>query len=70
MEFDTTNWKFTCVMDGPQQMNNYDCGVFACQYAEQVTRNIKKITFTQKDMEFFRRKMLLEIQQGHLLIRD
>lgn len=32
--------------DIPQQMNGSDCGMFACKYAEYITREAP-ITFTQ-----------------------
>jgi len=35
-----------CVQDIPQQMNGSDCGMFACKFAEYVTRDAR-ITFSQ-----------------------
>lgn len=67
-EFDTSQWKLSSVRDIPQQMNGSDCGVFACMYAEFLTRN-SKILFTQEHMPYFRKKMVFEIVTGELLIK-
>lgn len=66
-DFDTTGWKLESVRDIPQQMNGSDCGMFSCTFAEFLTRN-EKITFSQQDMPYLRRKMVLEILKGELLI--
>lgn len=66
-KFDTSGWKLENVQDIPQQMNGSDCGMFSCTFAEFVTRNAK-INFSQKDMPYLRRKMVLEILNGELLI--
>ncbi|KAH8401080.1 hypothetical protein KR009_002875 [Drosophila setifemur] len=49
----------------PQQTNGSDCGVFSCMYAEYIARD-KPITFSQKNMNYFRQKMVLEICAGQL----
>lgn len=67
-EYDTSSWKTSSVRDIPQQMNGSDCGVFACMYAEFITRNAK-ILFTQEHMPYFRKKMVYEIFTGELLIK-
>ena len=41
------------VLDCPKQENGGDCGVFVCQVAEFLSRNVKP-RFSQKDMPFFR----------------
>lgn len=51
----------------PHQLNGSDCGVFTCTIAEHLTRKAS-LTFTQEDMPYFRKKMCLEIIQGHLLL--
>ena len=33
-------FKLRFVPDAPQQTNGYDCGVFLCQYAESISRNM------------------------------
>lgn len=44
----------------PQQKNCSDCGVFACTYAEYLTREAK-LDFSQEHMPYFRKKMIYEI---------
>jgi len=63
---DTSQWKTDCVQDIPQQMNGSDCGMFACKYAEYISRKAK-ITFQQKDMPYFRRRMVYEIVSKKLI---
>ena len=43
---DTEDWSTEIVQDIPQQMNGSDCGMFACKFAEYISRGAK-ITFTQ-----------------------
>lgn len=66
-KFDTSGWQMENVQDIPQQMNGSDCGMFSCVYAEFICRNAK-FTFTQKDMPYFRRKMVYEIFKQKLLM--
>lgn len=65
--FDTSKFHKESVADAPRQMNGSDCGVFSCMFAEYITRN-RQITFSQENMPYFRRKMILEIVQGKLLL--
>ncbi|XP_045185319.2 sentrin-specific protease 1-like isoform X2 [Mercenaria mercenaria] len=65
-EFNLNGWNSTIVKDIPQQMNGSDCGMFACKYAEYITREAS-ITFTQEDMPYFRRRMVYEIVSAKLL---
>lgn len=51
----------------PQQKNAYDCGVFACTFAEHLTRN-SPLNFDQDHMQYFRYKMMYEILTGKLLL--
>jgi len=37
---------WNCMQDIPQQMNGSDCGMFACKFAEYITRDAR-ITFSQ-----------------------
>lgn len=57
---DTSDWTLECVENIPQQMNGSDCGMFTCKYAEYLSRKAK-ITFAQKDMPYFRKRMVYEI---------
>ncbi|XP_033761792.1 sentrin-specific protease 1-like isoform X2 [Pecten maximus] len=65
-EFNLTGWATEIVKDIPQQMNGSDCGMFACKYAEYITRGAE-ITFTQEHMPYFRQRMVYEILQAKLL---
>ncbi|KAG7173234.1 Sentrin-specific protease 1-like 2 [Homarus americanus] len=47
-------------------MNGSDCGMFACKFAEYLSRNAL-ITFDQQHMPYFRRRMVYEIVCGALL---
>ncbi|KAI6656506.1 Sentrin-specific protease 1 [Oopsacas minuta] len=58
--FDSTNWELTHEKEIPEQKNSSDCGVFACQFAEFMTREAV-INFTQDDMSCLRRQMVAEI---------
>ncbi|NXX82690.1 SENP1 protease, partial [Urocolius indicus] len=50
----------------PQQMNGSDCGMFACKYADCITKD-KPINFTQQHMPYFRKRMAWEILHRKLL---
>lgn len=67
-DFDEENWsqKDRYSEGIPRQSNGSDCGVFACTYAEYITRGAK-FDFNQKDMPYFRKKMIYEITRGKLL---
>ncbi|XP_046753595.1 sentrin-specific protease-like [Diprion similis] len=64
--YNMTGWKLENVKDIPQQMNGSDCGVFSCMFAEYLCAN-KRLTFSQKDMPYFRNKMVYEILKSKLL---
>lgn len=63
---DPNEWTFEIVKDIPPQMNGCDCGMFTIKYAEYITRGVK-ITFTQADIPFFRRRVMYEILTNQLL---
>uniref|UniRef100_A0A3P8VEG1 SUMO specific peptidase 1 n=1 Tax=Cynoglossus semilaevis TaxID=244447 RepID=A0A3P8VEG1_CYNSE len=65
---DTSGWTLHCKKPNeiPQQMNGSDCGMFTCKYADYITKD-KPITFTQKHMPYFRRRMVWEIVNHKLL---
>ncbi|GLV43295.1 hypothetical protein CBL_14027 [Carabus blaptoides fortunei] len=65
-EYDTSDWKQVIMKDIPRQLNGSDCGVFSCTFAEFITRNAKFL-FTQENMPYMRRKMVIEIIEGRLL---
>lgn len=66
-KYDTSDFSLENMEDIPQQMNGSDCGMFSCTFAEFITRNAK-ITFKQEDMPYLRKKMVVEIMSGELLI--
>lgn len=67
-ELDTSGWTLHSKKRNeiPQQMNGSDCGMFTCKYADYITKD-KSITFTQKHMPYFRRRMVWEILKHKLL---
>lgn len=67
-QLETNNFILENMDDIPQQMNGSDCGMFACTFVEFISRNAK-ITFKQEDMPYFRKKMVVEIMLGELLIQ-
>lgn len=67
-DYDVSDWKTGSIREIPQQMNGSDCGMFACMYAEFLTRNAK-ILFTQEHMPYFRKKMVYEIVTGELMMK-
>lgn len=50
----------------PRQQNCSDCGVFACTYAEYLTRQAK-LNFSQEHMPYFRKKMIYELVTKRIL---
>ncbi|KAJ8258251.1 hypothetical protein GJAV_G00194820 [Gymnothorax javanicus] len=67
-KLDTSDWVLQSMKRNeiPQQMNGSDCGMFTCKYAEYITKD-RPITFTQKHMPYFRRRMVWEILNRKLL---
>ncbi|TYZ58311.1 hypothetical protein PybrP1_004686, partial [[Pythium] brassicae (nom. inval.)] len=69
-KFDAEGWELVTTEDGtPQQANGSDCGVFSCMFADFVSLN-KPLSFSQKDMEFHRSRMVLRIVQGALPLEE
>lgn len=64
--FDVIDWMFEDVKNAPRQDNAYDCGVFACTFAEYIAAN-HMVTFTQRDVPQLRKKMIYEIITKKLL---
>lgn len=56
------------IFDGscPAQHNGYDCGVFACVFAEHASRNAPMV-FAQRDMLYYRDRISYEILTQRLL---
>ncbi|XP_056588792.1 sentrin-specific protease 1 isoform X1 [Triplophysa dalaica] len=67
-DLDTSEWTLRSKRRNeiPHQMNGSDCGMFTCKYAEYITKD-RPITFTQKHMPYFRRRMVWEILNRKLL---
>ncbi|XP_033237418.1 sentrin-specific protease 1 [Drosophila pseudoobscura] len=65
VQYDMSGFRIENVLNGPQQTNESDCGVFSCMTAEYITRG-KPLTFNQEHMSYFRKKMILEIVHGQL----
>lgn len=81
--FDSSGWQTKLVQDIPQQRNGYDCGVFACMFAEHLARGVAKdgpkknglkcnrsyppFPFSQENMAYFRKRMIYEILTGKIL---
>ncbi len=49
----------------PLQQNGCDCGVFALQFAEHLSRGVD-LSFSQLDMPYFRTKIAADIMAGHV----
>ncbi|XP_017050781.1 uncharacterized protein LOC108094613 [Drosophila ficusphila] len=62
---DTSDFRIESAQNIPQQLNGSDCGLFSCMFAEYISRDVP-ITFSQENMEYFRKKMPLEIAEGKL----
>jgi len=53
-------------LNAPQQDNGFDCGVFACQFAECLSRGAP-FDFSHRDIPYFRKKMAWEILTNKFL---
>lgn len=58
---DKKQWQLHVVKKVPSQGNIVDCGVFTCKFADYLGEG-QPLDFTQADMPYFRRRMLLEIR--------
>lgn len=64
-----SGWQDYSPKNIPQQNNGYDCGVFACQFAECLSRadggageeERDVFNFTQADMPFLRKRLVVDI---------
>ena len=65
VSFDMTGWTVVVWKQGqtPQQRNGYDCGMFMIRTADYLARDAV-LSFTQEDMEIFRRLTVLEILEA------
>jgi len=53
----------------PQQRNGFDCGVFMCRTADYLGR-AARLSFTQDEMLYMRRRMVVEIMREAALTGD
>jgi sentrin-specific protease 1 len=65
--FDTSGWQCLMPSSIPQQQNSSDCGVFACTFAERLSRN-HAFDFGQDDMVSIRRRMILDIKRKKISV--
>ncbi|XP_048091206.1 sentrin-specific protease 2 isoform X1 [Alosa alosa] len=67
-DLDVTKWTLSSLKASeiPQQKNGSDCGVFACKYADYISRG-RPLTFRQCHMPLFRKLMIWEILNQRLL---
>ncbi|KAK9369136.1 hypothetical protein V1509DRAFT_563510 [Lipomyces kononenkoae] len=63
---DIDGWDEHVSRDSPMQENGFDCGVFTCKTAEVLSRECP-LSFSQKDMQALRRRMVFEILTKKLL---
>ena len=59
------NFKVRIRKDAPVQGNGFDCGVFACKYAERESKGEKQ-DFRQEDLVQARKAMARELMRGRL----
>ena len=61
------DWTFVSNQNIPYQRNGYDCGMFACVYAEYLSRN-ENFDFEQKHMPYLRDRFKYELLTNKLLL--
>ena len=49
----------------PTQHNGWDCGVFALEFAERLSRDVA-MDFSQRDMEKLRRRVVIDLLAEHI----
>jgi sentrin-specific protease 1 len=62
---DMSDWEIEAPKDIPQQENMSDCGVFACTFADRLSRG-SLLDLSQQDMRLLRRRMVLNILNKRL----
>jgi len=58
----TESWTVEIPKDIPRQMNGCDCGVFMLKYADYIAVGCP-LTFHQRDMEYFRRRIVADAME-------
>ncbi|EKM60133.1 uncharacterized protein PHACADRAFT_192531 [Phanerochaete carnosa HHB-10118-sp] len=64
--FNFDGWVDWTPKNTPQQENISDCGIFACQFLETLSRGEERFAFTQANMHYLRRRMVWEIAHAKL----
>ncbi|KAF9381077.1 SUMO1 sentrin specific peptidase 1 [Mortierella sp. AD011] len=59
--FDFEGWENDCPKDIPTQENGFDCGVFTCTFIEFMSRGQDQLEFSQENMPYLRKKIVLSI---------
>ncbi|KAF9183152.1 SUMO1 sentrin specific peptidase 1 [Haplosporangium sp. Z 767] len=59
--FDFEGWENDCPKDIPRQKNGFDCGVFTCTFIEFKSRGVESFDFSQQNMPYLRKKIVLSI---------
>ncbi|XP_059908621.1 sentrin-specific protease 2 isoform X1 [Gadus macrocephalus] len=67
-DLDTSRWTVSSIRacEIPQQKNGSDCGIFACKYADYISKG-RPLDFKQCHMPLFRKVMVWEILNKKLL---
>lgn len=50
----------------PEQYNGSDCGVFALEFAERLSRNAA-MDFQQRDMDTLRKRIVIDLLAEHVV---
>ncbi|GAA5826165.1 hypothetical protein JCM11251_007190 [Rhodosporidiobolus azoricus] len=66
-ELDISDWENYWDEDRPKQNNTCDCGVFTCWFMESLSRDYEGFDFSQENMPYLRRKLVLNIAQQELM---
>ncbi|KAG0206294.1 SUMO1 sentrin specific peptidase 1 [Mortierella sp. GBA30] len=59
--FDFQGWENDCPKDIPRQKNGFDCGVFTCTFLECKSRGLDQFDFSQQNMPYLRKRIVLNI---------
>lgn len=59
-ELDLSDWTDSIPTEIPHQTNGWDCGIFACKYADYCSRGVP-FDFRQIDMPILRQRIVLEM---------
>lgn len=62
------DWELiSCTKNIPRQENGFDCGVFACMFADFLSQNIP-LTFSQEDIDEYRKRIAFSILKGVAIV--